>query len=238
MCEVKDVKAKQTSRSGNAKWRESRCTVRCSNKTCLSLFDEKAEMSDAQKRRSAAGERLCRACAEAKEKATRRENAETANRKRKAEADAKSLTCCAPGCGAVFWDTGHLSHAQKENHLRTEKNIRVACADCSKRGVTAKGVGDAAKRKAEALTCCAPGCGNIFWDTAHLKPEQVEEHRRKSATKVVCEECAKRGVTAKGVADAAKHLKRQLKCAACEKEFPRQDHVSDKEESEHFMRKK
>ena len=42
------VKAKQKSRSGIAKWRESVCTVRCSNKTCLSLFDEQTDMSEAQ----------------------------------------------------------------------------------------------------------------------------------------------------------------------------------------------
>ena len=66
---------------------------------------------------------------------------------------------------------------------------------------------------------------------------QVEAHRKKRNTRVVCGECAKRDVTAKGVADAAKRLKRQLKCAACEKEFPRQDHISDRQESDHFTRK-
>ena len=54
---------------------------------------------------------------------------------------------------------------------------------------------------------------------------------------MVCGECNKRGVTAKGVADAAKRLKGQVPCAACEKEFPRQGHVSDGQASDHFTRK-
>ena len=201
------VKAKQKSRCGNAKWNESVGTVRCSNGKCLSLFEGTADMSEAQKKHSAAGERLCRKCAEVRDKVTREAN----NRKRKAEAKAEPLTCCAPGCGVSFWEVGHLNRNQVEDH-RTKKGARVVCAGCHHKDVTAKGVADAAKRKAEALTCGTPSCGNIFWGTAHLKPKQVENHRGKGATKVVCEECAKRGVTAKGVADAAKRLKRQLKC--------------------------
>ena len=96
------------------------------------------------------------------------------------------------------------------------------------------------KRKAEAetkpLTCCAPECGVSFWDAGHLIPAEVEEHRRDGG-RVVCGSCVKLGVTARGVADAAKRLNRQLKCGACEKEFPRQDHISDRQESDHFTRK-
>eukprot|EP00959_Pyramimonas_sp_CCMP1952_P144293 3020749-Pyramimonas_sp.AAC.1 len=50
-------------------------------------------MSDAQKKHYAAGDRLRRKCAEERENEIRRRNAEAANRKRKAEADAKPLTC-------------------------------------------------------------------------------------------------------------------------------------------------
>eukprot|EP00959_Pyramimonas_sp_CCMP1952_P102209 2138019-Pyramimonas_sp.AAC.1 len=66
--------------------------LRCTNGKCLSLCDEKAEVSDAQKKRNAAGDRLCRKCAEEQEKELRRGNAEAANRKRKAEADARPPT--------------------------------------------------------------------------------------------------------------------------------------------------
>ena len=47
-----DVKAQQNSRTGNAKWKESVLTVRCSSKTCLALFDEQGEVSDAQKKKT------------------------------------------------------------------------------------------------------------------------------------------------------------------------------------------
>ena len=70
-----------------------------------------------------------------------------------------------------------------------------------------------------------------------MKPKQAAEHRSTRATKLVCEECDKQGVTATGVADAAKRLKRQLKCGACDMEFPRQGHISDQQESDHFTRK-
>ena len=53
---------------------------------------------------------------------------------------------------------------------------------------------------------------------------------------MVCESCGKRGITAKGVADAAKRLKRQLTCAACEREFPRQEHISSAQETEHMTK--
>ena len=74
------VKAKKKSRSGNAKWNESVGTVRCSNDKCLSVFEEKATVSESQKKHNAAGERLCRKCAEERDTWTRESN----NRKRKA----------------------------------------------------------------------------------------------------------------------------------------------------------
>eukprot|EP00959_Pyramimonas_sp_CCMP1952_P215626 4510614-Pyramimonas_sp.AAC.1 len=121
------VKAKQKSRSGNAKWNESVGTVRCSNDACLSLHDGKGEMSEAQKKHNAAGERLCRKCAAEREKEVRRGNAEAANRKRKAEADAKSLICAA--CGGAFSDTKHLKPGQVEDH-RKAKGAKVVCGGC------------------------------------------------------------------------------------------------------------
>eukprot|EP00959_Pyramimonas_sp_CCMP1952_P039866 833555-Pyramimonas_sp.AAC.1 len=33
-------------------------------------------------------------------------DARTYNRKRQAEAEAEPLTCCAPGCGVLFWEVG------------------------------------------------------------------------------------------------------------------------------------
>ena len=129
------VKAKQKSRSANAKWNESVGKVRCTNGTCLSLYDEEAEMSEAQKNNNAAGERLCRKCAEEREKEVRRGNAEAANRKRKAEADAKPLTCAA--CGEAFSDTKHLKHTQAKNH-RAAKGAKVVCGGCQELGFTAR----------------------------------------------------------------------------------------------------
>ena len=108
--------AKQTSRSGRAKWRGSVGAARCSNDACLSLFDGKAERSEAQKKHNAAGERLCRKCAEEREKVTHESN----NRKRKKEAD-----------------TTHLKKRQVEEH-RQAKQKRVVCADCTNLGFTAR----------------------------------------------------------------------------------------------------
>eukprot|EP00959_Pyramimonas_sp_CCMP1952_P021427 451876-Pyramimonas_sp.AAC.1 len=129
------VKAKQKSRKGNAKWNESVGTVRCSSKTCLKLFEEQAEMSNAQKKHNAAGERLCRKCAEEREKTVTRTNCEAGNRKRKAEADAKPLTCAA--CGGAFSNTTHLKHNQVKEH-RAAKGAKVVCGGCKELGFTAR----------------------------------------------------------------------------------------------------
>ena len=59
----------------------------------------------------------------------------------------------------------------------------------------------------------------------------------KKRTRVVCGDCNKRGRTAKGVSDETKRLKRLLTCASCQKEFARQGHISDEQESKHFTRK-
>ena len=53
----------------------------------------------------------------------------------------------------------------------------------------------------------------------------------------MCGDCSKRGTTAKGVADESKRLKRLLTRASCEEQFARQEHISAKQESEHFTRK-
>ena len=78
-----DVTGTQKSRADNADWKKMLPKLRCSSAACLSLFDDKVDMSEEQTRLSAAGGRLRRSCAEAKEKATRRTNAEVANRERK-----------------------------------------------------------------------------------------------------------------------------------------------------------
>ena len=54
---------------------------------------------------------------------------------------------------------------------------------------------------------------------------------------MVCESCHKRAITAKVVADDSKRLKRVMMCAACKGQFARQEHISAKQESEHFTRK-
>ena len=53
---------------------------------------------------------------------------------------------------------------------------------------------------------------------------------------MVCGDTSKRGRNALGVADESKRLKRLLTCASCEKEFARQQHISDGQESNRFTR--
>ena len=66
--------------------------------------------------------------------------------------------------------------------------------------------------------------------------KQIEEHRRERKTAVVCGECHQRGITAKAAADAAKGLERELTCAACRQGFPRQEHISKSQETDHFRK--
>ena len=75
-----------------------------------------------------------------------------------------------------------------------------------------------------------------FSEAGHLNAVQVEEHRRDGG-RVVCGSCHRRNITAKDVAEEAKRLKRLLTCATCKKEFARQQHISDRQESDHFTRK-
>ena len=103
-----DVKRQKNSRRSNAKWAESVGKVRCSNDGCLSLFPEEAEMSEAQKKHKEAGERLCRRCAEERDRTTRESN----NKTRKVEAEAKPMTCAA--CGGAFSDREHLKQHQEQ----------------------------------------------------------------------------------------------------------------------------
>ena len=70
-----------------------------------------------------------------------------------------------------------------------------------------------------------------------MNRNQVEDHRKKKGAIVVCGSCDKRGITAKDVAGDSKRLKRPLARAACKKEFARQQHISARQESEHFTRK-
>ena len=86
-------------------------------------------------RQDAAGERLCKKCALDRENTVLRANYEAANRKRKAEADAKPLTCAA--CGGAFSDTKHLKQTQQEHH-RKATQLKVVCGDCTKLGFTAR----------------------------------------------------------------------------------------------------
>ena len=53
---------------------------------------------------------------------------------------------------------------------------------------------------------------------------------------MVCGACHKQGVTAKGVADEAKRLERNLTCAACQETFPRQKHITLQQEKDHFKK--
>ena len=105
--------------------------VRCSTDGCPSVLPEEAEISGAQNKHKAAGERLCQRCAEERERTTRESN----NRKRKAEADAKSLTCAA--CGGAFSHAKHLKQGQVEDH-RKAKGARVVCGSCKELGFTAR----------------------------------------------------------------------------------------------------
>ena len=88
-------------------------------------------MSEAQKKHKTAGERLCRECAEERAEKTRELN----NRKKKAEAGAKPLTCAA--CERAFPDTKHLKHKQVEDH-RSANRAKVVCSGCEVLGFTAR----------------------------------------------------------------------------------------------------
>ena len=171
-----DVKGQQNSRRGNAKWAESVGKVRCSNEKCLSLFHEEADMSDAQKKHNVAGMRLCRKCAEGRENEVRRGNAEAANRKRKAEADAKPLTCAA--CGGAFSDTKHLKQTQMEHH-RKAKQIKVVRGDCTKLGFTA--------RSCQAYQCSGACKRRLPKSAFSVNPAHVARDEKKGTLK--CNTC-------------------------------------------------
>ena len=145
--------------------------MRCSSKTCLALFDEQGEVSDAQKKRKATGERLCRKCAEERERTTRESN----NRKRKAEADAKLLTCAA--CGEAFSDTKHLRQGQVEHHRQT-KQRKVVCGGCLKLGFTA--------RSCQAYQCSG-ACKRRLPKSAFPDPTHVARDAKKGTLK--CKAC-------------------------------------------------
>eukprot|EP00959_Pyramimonas_sp_CCMP1952_P160260 3352017-Pyramimonas_sp.AAC.1 len=64
-----------------------------------------------------------------------RTNYEAGNRKRKAEADAKPLTCAA--CGGEFPGTKHLKQDQLEDQ-RKAKGAKVVRGGCQELGFTAR----------------------------------------------------------------------------------------------------
>ena len=169
------VKAKQKSRKDNAKWNESVGSLRCTNDKCLSLHDERAEMSEAQKKHNAAGERLCRKCAEEREKAVLRSNYEAGNRKRKAEADAKPLTCAA--CRGAFSDTKHLKPHQVAEH-RAAKGAKVVCGGCKELGFTA--------RSCQGYQCSG-ACQKRLPKSAFPDPHNVPRDAKKCTLK--CNTC-------------------------------------------------
>eukprot|EP00959_Pyramimonas_sp_CCMP1952_P467142 9491108-Pyramimonas_sp.AAC.1 len=107
-------------------------------------------MSEAQKKRNAAGQRLCRKCAEEREKAVLRTNCEAGNLKRTAEAEAKPLTCAA--CGEAFSNTRHLKRKQEKDH-RAAKDRRW-CAEAARISGSQPAVGRRISAAARAREDC------------------------------------------------------------------------------------
>ena len=175
------------SRKESGAWQEKvqeKFKIRCAK--CKNFLKTEAEVAANQYDSKGAGEKFCRTCARDEPQA----KAEAANRKRKAEADAKPLTCAA--CGGAFADTKHLKQTQKEHRKATGK--RVVCGDCSKRDITAKDVADEAKRLKRLLTCAT--CKKEFARQQHISAEQESKHfTRKS--KVVCASCVADGFNAR-----------------------------------------
>ena len=130
-----NAQAANRKREAEANERKRVGTMRCSNDGCESEFREGAEMSEAQKKRKAAGERLCKKCALDRENTVLRANYEAGNRKRKAEAEAKPLTSVAGG--KPFSDTKHLKQKQEKDH-RGAREIKVVCGGCKELGFTAR----------------------------------------------------------------------------------------------------
>ena len=143
-------------------------TVRCSNDECRSLLQEGADMSEAQKKHKAAGERLCQRCAEERQRTTLESN----NRKRKAEADAKPLTCAA--CGGAFSDTKHLKQGQVEDH-RKAKGAKVVCGSCKELGFTA--------RSCQAYQCSGACKRRLPKSAFSVNPAHVARDEKKGTLK-------------------------------------------------------
>ena len=128
-------------------------------------------MSDAQKKHKAAGERLCQRCAAERQRTTLESN----NRKRKAEADAKPLTCAS--CRGAFSDTKHLKHKQVEDH-RSAKGAKVVCSGCEVLGFTA--------RSCQAYQCSG-ACEKRLPKSAFPDPTHVARDAKKGTLK--CKTC-------------------------------------------------
>ena len=129
-----------------------------------------------------------------------------------------------------------MSAAQKKHYEAGERLCRRCAEEREKSTLASNNRKRKAAAEAEALQCCVPGCGVTFRETDHLTQSQVLHYREKAGRRVVCGACHKRGATAKSVVDATKRLERELTCAACNKGFPRQGHISSAQETEHFRK--
>ena len=104
------------------------------------------------------------------------EKAEAANRKRKAEAEAKPLTCAA--CGEVFSETKHLKQGQIEYH-RKAKQAKVVCGGCKKLGFTA--------RSCKAYLCSGACKRRLPKSAFSVNPAHVARDEKKGTLK--CKTC-------------------------------------------------
>ncbi len=163
------------SRKESAAWQEKvqgKFKIRCAR--CKNFLKTEAEVAANQYDSKDAGERLCRACAR-NEKGGRNEKADAENRKRKAEADAKPLTCAA--CKGAFSDTKHLKQKQVEHH-RAAKGAKLVCRSCEELGFTA--------RSCQAYQCSG-ACKRGLPKSAFPDPHNVPRDAKKGTLK--CKTC-------------------------------------------------
>ena len=118
-------------RKESGAWQEKvqeKFKIRCAK--CRTFLKTEAEVAANQYDSKGAGEKLCRTCAR-----DAKGGDNDLNRKRKAEAEAKPLTCAA--CGEEFSDRKHLKQGQVEDH-RKAKGTKVVCRGCEELGFTAR----------------------------------------------------------------------------------------------------
>ena len=142
------------------------------------------------------------------------------------------MGCSNTKCLALFEEAADVSEKQ-EAAKRSGERPRKSCAE-EKEKAALRANYETGNRKRQAEVKAKTGCGATFSDTGHLSPNQVEHHRKAQGDRVVCGDCSKRAITAKGVADAAKRLERELTCAAFSAGFPQQGHISSAQETEHL----